>query len=180
MPSAIIDGIATRYEIVGSGPPLLMYAPGDFNAVVEAWSTLGIYQKLKLVDHLPAHFTCILFDRRECGQSGGRVESITWEARCRFCRCLCSAGSATLHRDLRRHARRVVRPRYCAGRGSRRADARRRSGFHRPRPRCRTCHLGGAVPECLPQSTYWDAAVEAQTEAATNPRLLEFLRGVQL
>jgi pimeloyl-ACP methyl ester carboxylesterase len=36
------------------------------------------------------------------------------------------------------------------------------------------------LEECLPQSSYWDAAVEAQTEAATNPRLLEFLRGVQL
>ena len=78
MPSAIIDGIVTRYEVVGSGPPLLMYAPGGFNAVVEAWSTLGVYQKIKLLDHLPAHFTCILFDRRECGQSGGRVEPITW------------------------------------------------------------------------------------------------------
>lgn len=54
-----------------------MYAPGGFNAVVEAWSTLGIYSKIKLLDHLPAHFTCILFDRRECGQSGGRVEPIT-------------------------------------------------------------------------------------------------------
>jgi pimeloyl-ACP methyl ester carboxylesterase len=83
MPSAIIDGIVTRYEVVGSGPPLLMYAPGGFNAVVEAWSTLGVYQKIKLLDHLPAHFTCILFDRRECGQSGGRVEPITWVAFCR-------------------------------------------------------------------------------------------------
>jgi hypothetical protein len=74
----VIDGITTRYEVIGSGPPLLMYAPGGFNAVVEAWSTLGIYQKIKLLDHLPAHFTCILFDRCECGQSGGRVEPITW------------------------------------------------------------------------------------------------------
>src|ERR1700747_3013279 len=78
MPTAIIGGIVTRYEVVGSGPPLLMYAPDGFNAVVEAWSTLGVYQKIKLLDHLPAHFTCILFDRRECGQSGGRVEPITW------------------------------------------------------------------------------------------------------
>ena len=78
MPNVDIDGIATRYEIVGSGPPLLMYAPGGFNAVIEAWSTLGIYAKVKLLDHLPRHFTCILFDRRECGQSGGRVEPITW------------------------------------------------------------------------------------------------------
>ena len=36
------------------------------------------------------------------------------------------------------------------------------------------------LEECLAQSTYWDATVEAQTEAATNPRLLEFLRGVRL
>ena len=78
MPSAVIDGIATRYEMVGAGPPLLMYAPGGFNAVVEAWSTLGSYAKIKLLDHLPQHFTCIMFDRRECGQSGGRVERVTW------------------------------------------------------------------------------------------------------
>jgi hypothetical protein len=78
MPTAIIDGIVTRYEVIGSGPPLLMYAPSGFNAVIEAWSTLGVYQKIKLLDHLPAHFTCILFDRRECGQSGGWVELITW------------------------------------------------------------------------------------------------------
>ena len=78
MPSAIIDGIATRYEVIGAGPPILMYAPVGFNAVVETWSTLGIYGKIKLLDHLPKSFTCIMFDRRECGQSGGRVERITW------------------------------------------------------------------------------------------------------
>ncbi|MGA8613179.1 MAG: alpha/beta hydrolase [Xanthobacteraceae bacterium] len=78
MPSATIDGIATRYEIVGTGPPILMYAPGGFNAVIETWSTQGIYAKIKLLDHLPKHFSCIVFDRRECGQSSGRVERITW------------------------------------------------------------------------------------------------------
>jgi pimeloyl-ACP methyl ester carboxylesterase len=79
MPSTIIDGIATRYEVVGSGPPLLMYAPGGFNAVMESWSTLGVYAKTRMIDHLPEQFTCILFDRRECGQSGGRVEALTWQ-----------------------------------------------------------------------------------------------------
>ncbi|MGA2943239.1 MAG: alpha/beta hydrolase [Xanthobacteraceae bacterium] len=79
MPTTIIDGIATRYEVVGSGPPLLMYAPGGFNAVVESWSTLGVYAKTRMIDHLPEQFTCILFDRRECGQSGGRVEALTWQ-----------------------------------------------------------------------------------------------------
>jgi len=78
MPTASIDGIATRYEVLGSGPPILMYAPGGFNAVIETWSTQSIYAKVKLLDHLPKHFTCILFDRRECGQSGGRIERITW------------------------------------------------------------------------------------------------------
>ena len=78
MPTAILDGIATRYEVMGSGPPLLMYAPGGFNATIEAWSTLGVYAKIKLLDHLPQQYTCILFDRRECGQSGGRVERLTW------------------------------------------------------------------------------------------------------
>jgi pimeloyl-ACP methyl ester carboxylesterase len=78
MPNVDIDGIETRYEVVGTGPPMLMYAPGGFNAVIETWATQGIYAKIKLLDHLPKSFTCILFDRRECGQSGGRVEPVTW------------------------------------------------------------------------------------------------------
>ena len=78
MPFATIDGIATRYEVQGSGPPLLMYAPGGFNAILENWATQGVYAKIKLLNHLPKRYTCIVFDRRECGQSGGRVEALTW------------------------------------------------------------------------------------------------------
>jgi pimeloyl-ACP methyl ester carboxylesterase len=78
MASAVIDGIQTRYEVIGSGPPLLMYSPGGFDATVEKWSTLGVYAKVKPLDHLAKHYTCIVFDRRETGQSGGRVERITW------------------------------------------------------------------------------------------------------
>ena len=78
MSTASIHGIATRYEVLGSGPPLLMYAPGGFNAVVETWSAQSVYARIKLLDHLPKHFTCIAFDRRECGQSGGRIERVTW------------------------------------------------------------------------------------------------------
>jgi pimeloyl-ACP methyl ester carboxylesterase len=55
-----------------------MYAPGGFDATVEKWSTQGVYARIKLLDHLPKSYTCIVFDRRECGQSGGRVERITW------------------------------------------------------------------------------------------------------
>jgi pimeloyl-ACP methyl ester carboxylesterase len=78
MPTAIIDGITTRYEVVGSGLPILMYAPGGFDATVEKWSALGVYARIKLLDHLPKKYSCIVFDRRECGQSGGRLERMTW------------------------------------------------------------------------------------------------------
>ena len=78
MPTATIDGIATRYEVLGAGPPLLMYAPGGFNATIETWRTQSVYAKIKLLDHLPGRYTCIVFDRRECGQSGGRVERVMW------------------------------------------------------------------------------------------------------
>ena len=78
MASVSIDGIETRYEVIGSGPPLLMYAPGGFDATIEKWRTLNVYARIKLLDHLPSRYTCIAFDRRECGQSGGRVEPVTW------------------------------------------------------------------------------------------------------
>jgi pimeloyl-ACP methyl ester carboxylesterase len=78
MPTAILDGINTRYEVLGAGPPLLMFSPGGFDATIEKWSSLGIYAKTKPLDHLTKHYSCIVFDRRECGQSGGRVERVTW------------------------------------------------------------------------------------------------------
>jgi pimeloyl-ACP methyl ester carboxylesterase len=74
-----IDGIRTRYEVTGSGPPLLLFSPGGFNAVVEQWSGLGVYAKVKPLEWLSQHYTCIAFDRRECGQSGGRVERVTFQ-----------------------------------------------------------------------------------------------------
>ena len=66
MPTATIAGIETRYEVLGSGPPLLMYAPGGFDATIEKWSTLNVYARIKLLDHLPKKYKCIVFDRREC------------------------------------------------------------------------------------------------------------------
>ncbi len=78
MPFALIDGINTRYDIVGEGPPLLMFSPGGFDATLEKWSTLGVYAKFRPLEHLSTKYRCIVFDRRECGQSGGRVERITW------------------------------------------------------------------------------------------------------
>lgn len=78
MNTATIDGIVTRYDVVGAGPPLLMFSPGGFDATIEKWSTLGVYAKTRMLTHLAAHYRCIVFDRRETGESGGRVERITW------------------------------------------------------------------------------------------------------
>lgn len=79
MPTAVLDGIETHYEVLGEGPPLLMFAPGGFDASADKWSDLGVYAKIRLLDHLPAHHSCIVFDRRETGRSSGRVERLTWE-----------------------------------------------------------------------------------------------------
>ena len=79
MALATLNGIRTRYEVMGSGAPLLMYSPGGFDATVEKWSSLGVYARVKLLEHLPKRYLCILFDRRETGQSGGRVEHVGWE-----------------------------------------------------------------------------------------------------
>src|SRR6202165_2839042 len=78
MPTATIDGISTRYEVTGAGPPMLMYSPAGFDATLEKWATQGVYAKTRLIGHLAKKYTCITFDRRECGQSGGRVERLTW------------------------------------------------------------------------------------------------------
>ena len=79
MPTADIDGLATRYELVGDGPPLLMFSPGGFDARLENWRTLGLYKKTRVLEQVAKHYTCITFDRREAGQSGGRVQRITWQ-----------------------------------------------------------------------------------------------------
>jgi pimeloyl-ACP methyl ester carboxylesterase len=283
MPSAVIDGIVTRYEVIGSGPPILMYAPGGFNAIVETWSTLGIYGKIKLLDHLPKAFTCILFDRRECGQSGGRVERVSWAhyvaqgkgllEHLRITRahimggcmgCAPVAGFAVAHPEMvaslmlywpvggakyrisshQRFAEHLGfveshglegvvalvgkegKPFGADPRGGPWASVIKRDAAfaaayakQNPDQYMRICEAmrdalfdrdtaPGAKPEdlmrvdipalivpghdashatsaaryleeCLPRADYWDVAVEAQTEAATNARVLEFLRKVE-
>lgn len=79
MPTALCDGIATRYEVRGEGPPLLCFSPGGFNAQLENWWTFSIYERLRLIDELSQSYTCIVFDKRESGESGGRVERLSWD-----------------------------------------------------------------------------------------------------
>ena len=77
------DGIRTRVSVVGTGEPLLMFSPGGFDATLEKWSELGIYKKIDIMSYLADRFTCILFDRRECGKSGGRLEILDFSGMAR-------------------------------------------------------------------------------------------------
>ncbi len=73
-----LDGISTRFETVGEGPALLMFSPGGFDSSLENWTSFGRYKDLGFVAALSQRYTCIVFDRRESGRSGGRLERLSW------------------------------------------------------------------------------------------------------
>lgn len=79
MPSVELDGIRTEFEVHGDGIPILMFSPGGFNAVRDNWRSLGVYRRLDLIDRLSGQASCITFDRRESGGSGGRIERVGWD-----------------------------------------------------------------------------------------------------
>jgi pimeloyl-ACP methyl ester carboxylesterase len=82
MAFATINGIRVHYVIQGGGPHLLMFAPGGFGSVISRWTAQGGKREWKEMDGLAAlsrYFTCIAYDRRESGLSGGRVEPLSWE-----------------------------------------------------------------------------------------------------
>ena len=78
MPFANVDGIETCYEALGSGSPILMCAPGGFDATIDKWRGASAWTGIDPIKALSAEHTVILYDRRECGQSGGRVERLIW------------------------------------------------------------------------------------------------------
>lgn len=78
MPFATLDGIKTHYVRQGSGPPLLMMAPRAFDSTLQSWKH-GKWDDVNAVEALSKHFTVIAYDRREAGQSGGRLELLTWK-----------------------------------------------------------------------------------------------------
>jgi pimeloyl-ACP methyl ester carboxylesterase len=80
MPMTELDGIRTRYRVVGEGPPLLMFSPGGFDATLDKWWESDSYQRIRIMEWLPSEYTCITFDRRENGESGGRFERVTWNS----------------------------------------------------------------------------------------------------
>jgi pimeloyl-ACP methyl ester carboxylesterase len=78
MPFATLDGIKTHYVTKGSGPHLLMMAPRGFESTLQSWDH-GKWQDMNAIEALSKHFTIVAYDRREAGQSGGRVEVLTWK-----------------------------------------------------------------------------------------------------
>jgi pimeloyl-ACP methyl ester carboxylesterase len=78
MPSALIDGLETYYEVYGSGPALLLLAPGGFDATIEKWRAASAWTGMDALAALAAEHTVVAYDRRESGQSGGRVERLSW------------------------------------------------------------------------------------------------------
>ena len=47
MPYAEINGINIHYEVSGSGPPLLLMAPGGFDSTIDKWTSSGIWSGVK-------------------------------------------------------------------------------------------------------------------------------------
>lgn len=78
MPTASIDGIDVYYETYGSGSPILMLAPGGFDATIEKWRVATAWTGLNALDKLSSQHRLIVYDRRESGKSGGRVERLSW------------------------------------------------------------------------------------------------------
>ena len=79
MPIETVAGLELSYVVQGTGEPLLMFAPGGFDATIEKWSTAGVWKTLRPLETLTRDFTLVAYDRRECGASGGRIEALSWK-----------------------------------------------------------------------------------------------------
>jgi len=78
MPQATINGLKINYAVHGNGPPMIMLSPGGFDSNIDGWSSRSVWKELRPLETLAKEFTMIAYDRREAGQSGGRVEPHTW------------------------------------------------------------------------------------------------------
>ena len=54
MPVAHVDGIDTYYEVYGSGTPILMCAPGGFDATIEKWRVASAWTGIDAIKALAA------------------------------------------------------------------------------------------------------------------------------
>src|SRR3981189_2567320 len=97
MPFATINGIRINYLIQGTGPHLLMFAPGGWRSVISRWTAAGGKEAFGQMDGLAPlspPFPCIAYARRECGLSGGRVEPLAWDLYVQEARALLDLAGA--------------------------------------------------------------------------------------
>src|SRR2546426_1298781 len=76
MPTATIDHLEVSYVTRGSGPALLMLAPGGFDATMEKWATAGVWKGMQRLNTLTREFTGMAYDGRGSGASGGGGERL--------------------------------------------------------------------------------------------------------
>ncbi len=79
MPNVTLNGIPVYYEVTGKGPPLLMMAPGGFDARIQRWNSGEVWPTMRPLESLADLCTIVAYDRREAGRSGGRIEKLTWD-----------------------------------------------------------------------------------------------------
>ena len=79
MPVAMVDDLEIYYETQGNGTPLLMLAPGGFDATIDKWRSASAWKAINAIEKLASELQVIVYDRRECGKSGGRVERLSWD-----------------------------------------------------------------------------------------------------
>lgn len=69
------DGASIHYELSGSGPPLLLLAPGGVSSQIEAWQRSVIQPQRDLADE----FTLIAMDQRHAGRSPAPAVPFAYE-----------------------------------------------------------------------------------------------------
>ena len=88
MPFADIQGIRTRYEVLGDGPALLLLGPVGFDDPISRRWADRVWRGFRPLDALVPHFRVIVYDRRETGGTGGSVEPLSWALCARHARGL--------------------------------------------------------------------------------------------
>ena len=56
MPVARVDGLEVYYETRGAGAPLLMLAPGGFDATIDKWLTTNAWKGMNALEQLSSEF----------------------------------------------------------------------------------------------------------------------------
>jgi len=88
MPTAHIEEIRTRYQVTGEGPPLLLLPPAGFDGSLSQRWLNRLWKGFQPLDVLGRSFRLVTYDGRESGESGGRIEPLSWPIFARHAKAL--------------------------------------------------------------------------------------------